>query len=99
LIDLVMPVMDGFEAVRELRKGNSGNKEVPVIALTAAVSTEVQLQAIESGINEILQKPYKEKELYRKIKTLLSDEKEEQTAMQPASEQQDADDTSAPLYK
>ena len=54
LMDLRMPVMDGFEATRRLRAGGSG---VPVIALSAEVNPEIERRAIAAGANGVVAKP------------------------------------------
>ncbi|RMB56338.1 response regulator [Dokdonia sinensis] len=55
LMDLNMPVMDGFEATRYIRKrGNT----VPIIALTAVEMEEAKEQIYNCGMNDIVVKPY-----------------------------------------
>jgi len=59
LMDCQMPVMDGFEAsarIRELET-DAGRKPVPIIALTAAASTQEFKQAIDQGMSAFLTKP------------------------------------------
>jgi len=69
LMDMQMPVMDGYEAIRRLRDVGF---DVPIIALTAHVS-EVEMEKCKSaGANEYLSKPYKPQELYQKISQLLN---------------------------
>ncbi|WP_394759845.1 response regulator [Flavobacterium sp.] len=60
LMDINMPIMNGFEASKELRK--RGNKTT-IIALTASDKQEISIEAKECGINDILVKPFKEEEL------------------------------------
>lgn len=54
LMDCHMPIMDGFEATKALRK--QGVK-VPIFALTAGVSTEERVECANIGMNEVLTKP------------------------------------------
>lgn len=54
LMDLQMPVMDGFEATERIREFNS---EVPVIAMSANVLDDVRQKATDSGINDFVEKP------------------------------------------
>lgn len=68
LMDVIMPVMSGFEATKSIRSlENIRRASVPVIALTAAVSADIQAQATEAGMSGLLQKPFKEQDLYKKI--------------------------------
>ncbi|WP_233570352.1 ATP-binding protein [Prosthecochloris sp. ZM_2] len=59
LMDLQMPVMDGFEATRHIRegKGNTANSRIPVIAMTANATREDRQRCIESGMDDYLSKP------------------------------------------
>jgi beta-N-acetylhexosaminidase len=59
LMDVVMPEMDGLEATREIRRSGSDvlDRAVPVVALTAADSTEERRQCLEAGMNDVLRKP------------------------------------------
>lgn len=64
LMDCRMPIMDGFEATKELRK--SGYRK-PIIALTAGTTTMEVEQCITVGMDDILNKPYKSEELQRML--------------------------------
>ena len=55
LMDLQMPVLDGFEAAKIIR--SQINKEIPIVALTAAVMKEDVKRASEVGMNDFLSKP------------------------------------------
>jgi len=57
LLDIQMPVMDGIEAARELRR--RGFKRIRLVALTADVTTETRAASVEVGIDEFLSKPLK----------------------------------------
>lgn len=70
LMDLNMPVMNGFEAARAIRaKEGAYWQEIPIIALTANVTVEAQEEARESGMNEYISKPYKPERLFQVLKT------------------------------
>ena len=62
-----MPVMDGFEATREIRAFEQahGSKPATIIALTGLGSAEAQHEAFVSGIDMFLTKPVRLKELTR----------------------------------
>ena len=60
LMDMRMPVMDGETAVRAMR--DQGNA-TPVLAVTASAMEEAQVNMIDSGVDEIVRKPFAKKEL------------------------------------
>jgi PAS domain S-box-containing protein len=69
LMDLQMPEMNGFEATEYIRK--TMNMDIPIIALTADVTT-VDLEKCKAvGMNDYLAKPLDEKLLYSKIVALI----------------------------
>lgn len=64
LMDLHMPVMDGYEASLKMRENGV---TLPIIALTANLPNEVEDRVKQSGIDNIVVKPFLPDELYRKI--------------------------------
>lgn len=64
LMDLHMPVMDGYEATIMLRKRG---ETLPIIALTASMPREVENDAFAAGLNDVIVKPFSPDELYRVI--------------------------------
>jgi PAS domain S-box-containing protein len=58
LMDLQMPVMDGYEATRCIRAMGGHHTGVPIIALTADVVADVRQRAKEAGMNDYLSKPF-----------------------------------------
>jgi CheY-like chemotaxis protein len=56
LMDVQMPIMNGLEATREIRK-NEANDPIIIIGLSANVFEEDQNKALESGMNDYLTKP------------------------------------------
>jgi len=56
LMDLRMPRMDGFDAIRELRKGPD-TADIPIIAISAWASAKHKERAMEAGANEHFTKP------------------------------------------
>ena len=57
-----MPLMDGLEATRELRK-HPFNADLPVIGLTGEVSPEDEKRALQAGMSAVLHKPLQPDEL------------------------------------
>ena len=64
LMDLHMPVMDGYEATVLLRKRG---ETLPIIALTASTPKEVESEAFAAGLDDVVVKPFSPDELYRVI--------------------------------
>jgi PAS domain S-box-containing protein len=73
LLDMQMPVMDGYTATSEIRN-NSGdfNKTIPIIAVTAAIEKTETEKILKSGVTDLLYKPFTTEELYTKILPYLS---------------------------
>ncbi len=69
LMDLMMPVMNGFEATEFIR--NTMNSKVPIIALTADVTTVDLAKCKAFGMDDYISKPVDENILYNKIVSLL----------------------------
>ena len=57
LMDVGLPVADGFEATRRIRARERGNDEVPIIALTAHVTNRIFDQCLDAGMDDCLAKP------------------------------------------
>ena len=73
LMDLQMPVMNGFDAAAEIRRLPDVKKaNTPIIALTAAAMTDINEQILGAGMNDYVSKPFKPKDLIEKIQTLVA---------------------------
>jgi two-component system cell cycle response regulator DivK len=70
LMDLSLPVMDGWEATRRL-KANDDLRSIPVIALTAHAMKGDEEKALDAGCEDYLVKPLDEDELIAKIAKFL----------------------------
>lgn len=70
LLDVNMPVMDGFEACIEIRK-HENLREIPIIFLTALVDAESIIKGFDIGGQDYVTKPFNSKELLARVKTQL----------------------------
>ncbi|MEM6799959.1 MAG: ATP-binding protein [Bacteroidota bacterium] len=79
LMDLHMPVMDGYTATKTIRSYEDQKyKDLPIVALTASVLQPTKNSVNEAGMTDFVSKPFKPDELNRKIAryTILKDEME-----------------------
>ncbi len=73
LLDLHMPEMDGYETTRYIRNHPDKTiRNIPIVAITAAVVQGEKEKCIEVGMNEYLSKPFKPDELFNTIIKLMS---------------------------
>ena len=70
VMDIMMPVMDGYQAMREIRAQRS-LKEIPIIALTARAMPEEQEKCMAAGANDYLTKPVDIERLLTLLRVLL----------------------------
>ena len=70
LMDVMMPVLDGYEAMRIIRKSDE-IKNIPIICLTAKAMKEDYENAIQNGANDYLSKPVNEDKLFAMLKIWL----------------------------
>ena len=68
LMDLKMPVMDGFDATRAIRKDFT---DLPIIALTAYRLKKDKEKALDAGCNDIITKPISKEIIFKKLQDLL----------------------------
>jgi signal transduction histidine kinase/CheY-like chemotaxis protein len=74
LMDLQMPIMDGFTAAENIRKIPENKYQIgklPIIALTASTVVEAQQKAFDVGMNDFLMKPYKPEGLFNLLEKHL----------------------------
>jgi CheY-like chemotaxis protein len=69
LMDIMMPIMNGYEATQEIRKNIDQN--IPIIAVTADVTSNVKEKCSEIGINNYISKPYNVDSLIEMIASYL----------------------------
>jgi len=70
LMDLGMPVMDGWEATRKI-KANDALKHIPIIAVTSHAMIGDEIEARKAGCDDYLSKPVDDEALLKKIKKFL----------------------------
>lgn len=71
LMDMMMPVMDGWEAARTLRASRD-TKEILILALTALFHSEDLKSCLKSGCNGYIVKPFSCEDLQHKIRELVA---------------------------
>src|ERR1700743_3643551 len=73
LMDLKMPVLNGFDAAVEIRKMRDPKKaNTPIIALTASALFDIKERVFSSGMNDYVSKPFKPDELREKMQSLVT---------------------------
>jgi|TARA_B110000879_G_scaffold49297_1_gene69571 two-component system phosphate regulon response regulator PhoB len=70
LLDWMMPEVSGIELLRRLRRDEL-TKEIPIILLTAKAEEQNTVQALDSGADDYMTKPFRPQELTARIKSLL----------------------------
>lgn len=71
LLDLHMPGMDGLAILRMIREQSGPDHYLPVLMLTADLTTEAKQQGLQAGVNDFLTKPYDRTEVILRITNLL----------------------------
>lgn len=75
LMDIMMPIMNGYEATSMIRNlKDKTKKNIPIIALTAVVTGSVASSCSSAGIDKYLSKPFEAEELYNVITELVHKE-------------------------
>jgi len=69
IMDLQMPVMDGYGATQAIR--DELKLQIPIIAMTATALIGEQVRCLDAGVDDYMTKPFDFKELYKKINILL----------------------------
>ena len=70
LLDMMMPEMDGYEALAELRS-KPQYKDLPIIAVTAKAMTGDREKCLEAGATDYLPKPIDDEKLFRLIEQYI----------------------------
>jgi CheY-like chemotaxis protein len=70
LMDMRMPVMDGYEATRRIKATEAG-RDTPVIAVTASAFKDSEEEVLATGVSAYLRKPFRSEELYEALRECL----------------------------
>ena len=73
LMDLQMPVMDGFEATRTIRRSDAVISLVPIIGLSANITPDKAKECMDAGMNAVITKPVDVYKLYQLIGDVVGD--------------------------
>lgn len=87
--DVMMPVMDGFQLLKQLK--TSEHRNIPVIMLTARASLRDKLNALRIGVDDYLTKPFIKEELLVRIDNLLQNAQGRKDALIIKSENTELD--------
>ena len=71
LMDVQMPVMDGLDATRAIRKV-AGRRHVPILAMTANAFSEDRMNCLDAGMDDFISKPFDPDVLYATLRKWLS---------------------------
>lgn len=82
LSDLMMPVMDGYQLLEQL-KSDDATRHIPVVMLTARAEAQDRLKALRIGVDDYLTKPFDEEELLVRIENLLNNQASRRIAITP----------------
>ena len=72
LMDIQLPVLDGYEATRKIRE-NPDLSQIPIVAVTSYALSGDDAKALEAGCNAYIAKPFSPRELLAVIRGLLGD--------------------------
>jgi signal transduction histidine kinase/ActR/RegA family two-component response regulator len=73
LMDIHMPIMDGYETTKMIRSHTDHAKaNIPIIALTASVAMDLRHKITEIGINDFISKPFNPSELRKKLEAIAA---------------------------
>ena len=87
LLDIKMPVMDGFETLGKLRQleQQKGLMKTPVIFLTADEDVDTETRGFEVGVSDFIRKPFNPDVLLRRIDNIMSNSQEMQSLKSEAT--------------
>jgi two-component system sensor histidine kinase/response regulator len=71
LMDLQMPIMDGFEATRKIRAWETGSGHIPIVALSAMLMEDELQNCLSAGMDGCIEKPFNTEQLFRLIESYV----------------------------
>jgi CheY-like chemotaxis protein/HPt (histidine-containing phosphotransfer) domain-containing protein len=75
LMDLQMPIMDGFEATSIIRSWEAGNQHTPIVALTAMLFGDEIRKCLSVGMDDCISKPFNTESLFQLIESYVGQSK------------------------
>jgi CheY-like chemotaxis protein len=72
LMDMQMPILNGYEATKQIKALSTANTQTVIIALTASAFEEERLVILAAGCDDFMRKPFYESELLEKVAQHLS---------------------------
>ena len=94
LMDCQMPIMDGYQASREIRSREAGRSRIPIVALTADAMNGAQEQCLNAGMDDYLTKPLDRERLSESIDRHLAN----RSSAAPAQASAPRDSRSAAIH-
>jgi CheY-like chemotaxis protein len=95
-MDLRMPVMDGYEATKQIKSQLRSQKTV-IIALTASAFEEERATALAAGCDDFIRKPFREEEIFEKMALYLGVRYRYEPLVLPAKSNETQSDASTAL--
>jgi CheY-like chemotaxis protein len=72
-MDCQMPIMDGFDATRHIRRSDEHYANIPIIAVTANALSSDKERCLQCGMNDYLSKPFQLDDIRTKLQDWLTD--------------------------
>ncbi|MBL8149698.1 MAG: response regulator [Blastocatellia bacterium] len=70
LLDVMMPIMDGWQVLKNMRK-DARTENIPVVMVTAKIGIEDKNRGLQEGASDYIGKPFSPKEVLSRIKSIL----------------------------
>jgi len=71
ILDVMLPDIDGFEVARRIRGGQAGERDIPILMLTARGDETDRIVGLELGTDDYLPKPFNPRELLARLRAIL----------------------------